>query len=222
MSEGIFGRDFDQEIVEQRLNREARLRALENTPERVSRMIEEAEEKARSEAFEEGRKVGRKEAVSETDEATRRLVSDVSPLLRDLLEGRSDHRAAVETDMSSFILNVMEKAVPEIISGYNEERIEKEVRTICKRAMGSRRLEVRTSPAMRQHVENLLTSCLGAADEARGLKVVGDGRLSDSEINASWGGGASEWSHERLCRDIIDILRADIDARKKSEAGDAE
>lgn len=209
------GRDFEADMEKERLQA-LQSRAPEALdPARLEDMMASVREEAWRRGHEEGLSEGQARASQDISASVASVLSGLSSRLGDLVRELDIHKARVEDDVANFFLSLLERAVPELLSGYGEDRIQAEVAAIARRAQGSRWLEIRVSPEVSESVRAALEAALPAGGGMEDVRVVPDGTMGPTDISASWQGGQSEHSHERLCRTLLETMRADIAARKE-------
>ena len=210
----LAGRDFDAEIERERaaarVARSAEAFPLSEVVGLLAQAREEGLAEGRRAGMDEGLALARKDVSASVAAVLSRLSSETGSLLESL----EDHRLKVEDDVANFFLALLERAVPELLSGYHEDRIRSEAAAIARRAQGSRWLELRVSPEVSAQVRQALEDALPGGGGIGDIRVVPDAAMEQAEMSASWQGGRSEHSHTRLCDRLIETMRADIAARK--------
>lgn len=209
----LFARDFDAEIAGERS------RSADTSPSEaeIAAMVDAAREQGRDEGVRDGREQARLEFEGSVSAMRVAALDALAPRLDRLIKDQDAHRARVEAELASLLYAICENAVPHVLERHGGEYLRGEINRIVRRAQGSRWLEIRVSPEHRGDVEAILRGLLPDCSEQRDLRVLADRSLGTTEIAAGWQGGSSRWSHERLCRAILEELSRDLPASPSAE-----
>ncbi|APX89199.1 hypothetical protein BV394_05280 [Brevirhabdus pacifica] len=202
----LFARNFDHE----REAEEAEARRLER-----ARHTEEELQAAVALARAEGREEGRMQGMAEGQAAALQSLAArqtealeaLGPAISDLLSQAGAHRQALEAQSLDFALSLCERLIPELLRGHSRDRTAERVRRSLRLALGSSALRIHLAPTTLEALGPGIQAAAAARPDAPALHLLADPELDDGDMRAAWDNGQMEYSYERTCGQILDVLR---------------
>jgi flagellar assembly protein FliH len=215
----VFDRDFDEEAEFEERRRIHAKRAI-YTPED----LEEAVQKARQEAYEDGRMAGRTEASIEASETVAARSADalvvLAPQLKQIIEQADQHKAALEYQLLDYVLTVFRQIAPELATETALIRSETEIKKAIGMAVGTSYLRIHLPADLAGDLTEKIEQQVQAAGFDGRVQIQTDGRMKAGDTRVVWDNGLMDFSLTELSDKALFALRqaaAEALARRNNE-----
>ncbi|MAL97700.1 MAG: hypothetical protein CL583_04530 [Alteromonadaceae bacterium] len=215
----VFDRDFDEEAEFEERRRIHTNRAI-YTPED----IEEAVNRARKEAYEDGRLAGRTEASIEAAETVAARTADalvvLAPQLKKILEQADRHQAALEYQLLDYVLTVFRQVAPELATQTALIRSEAEIKKAIRMAVGASILRIHVPADLAADLTQGIEQQVQASGFAGRVQIQTDSRMQAGDTKVVWDNGLMEFSLTELSDKVLASLKqaaAEALARRNNE-----
>ncbi|WP_375176151.1 hypothetical protein [Pseudooceanicola sp.] len=215
----VFDRDFDEEAEFEKRKKIHASRAI-YTPED----LEEAVNRARQDAYEDGRMSGRTEASVEAAESVAARAADalvvLAPQLRQILDQADRHQASLEYQLLDYVLTVFRQLAPELMTETALIRTEAEIKKAIRMAMGASYLRIRVPADLAGDLTEGIEQQIEASGFQGRVHIQTDSRMSAGDTRVEWDNGLMEFSLSELCDTVLENLKqaaGEALARRNSE-----
>ena len=215
----VFDRDFDEEAEFEERRRVHAKRAI-YTPED----LEEAVNKARQDAYEDGRLAGRTEASIEAAESVAARSADalvvLAPQLQKIISQADQHQASLEYQLLDYVLTVFRQVAPELITETALIRTEAEIKKAIGMAMGASFLRIHVPADLAGDLTEGIEQQIQASGFQGRVHIQTDSRMSAGDTRVEWDNGLMEFSLSELCDNVLNSLKqaaGEALARRNSE-----
>ncbi len=202
----LFHRDFDAEL-EAEARAAMRERACRYTQEDLDAAVAEALARGHDEGKSQGYTQGLSEAFASLEARQVEALATLGPQLEELLKDRLQHRATLERQLITFVLDVAEKVFPEFLATRSAEAAAVQVRHALGLALGSPRLRLQLSEPTRAALAAELEALVRDRPASQQIDITTDPKLADGEARVIWEDGLMEYSYDRVCSEILRALR---------------
>lgn len=215
----VFDRDFDEEADFEQRRRIHANRAI-YTPED----LEEAVNRARKDAYEDGRLAGRTEASIEAAESVAARSADalvvLAPQLRQILDQADQHKAALEYQLLDYVLTVFRQVAPELARDTALVRAEAEIRKAIRMAVGASFLRIHVPADLAGDLTEGIEQQVQASGFDGRVQIQTDSRMKPGDTRVVWDNGLMDFSLTELCDKVLSALKqaaAEALARRNNE-----
>lgn len=215
----VFDRDFDEEAEFEERRRIHAKRAI-YTPED----LEEAVNRARKEAYEDGRLAGRTEASIEAAESVASRSADalvvLAPQLQKLLDQADKHQAALEYQLLDYVLTVFRQVAPELVRDTALVRAEAEIKKAIRMAVGASSLRIHVPADLAGDLTEGIEQQVQASGFSGRVHIQTDTRLKAGDTKVIWDNGLMDFSLTELSDKVLAALKhaaAEALARRNNE-----
>ena len=202
----LFDRNFDEEIAHG-----IALIDDQGDPHAAQSMSRDAEQRALSDAFEKGKKVGlaagRVEAETELSESRQLALDVLANRFAELTGSAAAHRSALERQMLDFVLETCERVFPELIDSVSSERAIAQIRRCITLAIGRPGLTVFLAEDTLKALRLDLEATFMSEKSQSKIEFKVDPALSAGDARMEWENGAMHYSFHRICTGILETLR---------------
>lgn len=202
----VFDRDFDEEAEFEERRRIHAKRAI-YTPED----LDEAVNKARKEAYEDGRMAGRTEASIEASESVAARSADalvvLAPQLKRIIEQADQHQAALEYQLLDYVLTVFRQIAPELATETALIRSEAEIKKAIRMAVGTSYLRIHVPADLASELTEGIEQQVQASGFAGRLQIQADARMKAGDTKVVWDNGLMDFSLTELSDKALAALR---------------
>ncbi|MEQ5870845.1 hypothetical protein J4E08_13180 [Sagittula sp. NFXS13] len=201
----IFERNFDAEQEATQRGEEPVIGAIFTRAE-----LDEAVARAHREGLEAGLAQGQAETLQATQtSASQRQLSAleaVAPALTELIAGADSHRAALETQMVGFVLDVFERLAPDVSAHLAPGQAEREARNAIRMALGSAVLRIWFAPDALDTSGEEVRKAARLAGLGGRLDIKADPELGTGDVRAEWDHGVMTYSFRDICARVLSSL----------------
>ena len=215
----VFDRDFDEEAEFEERRRIHAKRAI-YTPED----LDDAVNKARTEAYEDGRLAGRTEASIEAAETTAARAADalvvLAPQLKQIFAQADQHQAALEYQLLDYVLTVFRQVAPELAKDTALIRTEAEAKKAIRMAVGTSPLRIHVPADLAGELTEGIEQQIESSGFAGRVQIQTDPRMKPGDTRVAWDNGLLDFSLSELCDKVLFDLKqaaADALARRNNE-----
>lgn len=215
----VFDRDFDEEAEFEERRRVHAKRAI-YTPED----LDEAVNRARKEAYEDGRLAGRTEASIESAETIAARAADalvvLAPQLKQILHQADQHQAALEYQLLDYVLTVFRQVAPELASDTALIRSEAEIKKAIRMAVGTSYLRIHVPADLAGELTEGIEQQVQASGFAGRVQIQTDSRMKPGDTRVVWDNGLMDFSLMELSDKVLIALKqaaAEALARRNNE-----
>lgn len=215
----VFDRDFDEEAEFEQRRRIHAKRAI-YTPED----LEAAVQKARKEAYEDGRMSGRTEANIEAAESVASRSADalvvLAPQLKQIIAQADQHKAALEYQLLDYVLTVFRQVAPELARDTALVRTEAEIKKAIRMAVGTSFLRIHVPADLAGDLTEGIEQQVQASGYSGRVQIQTDPRMKAGDTRVVWDNGLMDFSLTELSDKVLIALKqaaADALARRNNE-----
>lgn len=166
---------------------------------------------ARATALAEGRAVGATQAKAEAEASQQARAAETLEAIRaqlsDLVAQDDVRRRDMERDLVDLLLDVGERAVPDLLDAYSADLALARIRAGYRMASGSPRLTIRVSPGTEAAIGAEIAVLDQGGSAGRLSEVIADPSMRDGDARLEWENGFLDYSLDRVCNELLDALR---------------
>ena len=202
----FFARNFDTELADERAQAAAGpCRAI--TPAELAAAVDQARTEGFAAGLAEGHAAGRAEAGAEIAAATLESLTRLEPALERFLAAMSEHRRALEADLTAYALGLCETLFPQWLAELGPAAMADRAGALIHRLAGTGRLTLTVAPEVAADLARL-PSLARAVDAHGAVTLAADPGLAPGAARLDWTDGTARIDPEGLAAAILAELRA--------------
>lgn len=159
-------------------------------------------ERAKGEAFEEGRAAGAAEQRAASEHASAVALDAISARLRDLFGHLDALRSNIESEALEAVFAITQKLVPHFVEKHGTEEIEGLVRECLSSVYDEPRVVIRAHDAILDHIKSRLEDLVSTSGFGGKVVLFADPTIGPQDCRIEWADGGTERNAARLWQDI--------------------
>lgn len=204
-------RDFDAENDLASAGGEAPLQEPETpvytfTEEELGKILAEARQQGFEQGQEDGLNTGRREAQADLQAQATAATQELRDQLAVFVSQDAERRAELERDLTDMVLEIAERAVPDMLKAYSTEQVQARLADAIGKGARQAELDIRVSPETEAILAEMITQ-ITPPDRVMPPKVAADPNLKNGEARMTWENGFMQYSLDRVCEEILLALR---------------
>lgn len=159
-------------------------------------------EKARAEAYEEGKAAGATQERATIEQASADALATIGKRLEALAGDLAHLRTEIETEALQAVLNITRKLVPHYAKAHGLEEIEGMVRECLTAVYDEPRVVIRAHESVLEHLKPRLDNVITSTGFGGKVVLFVDESLSESDCRVEWADGGAERDIARLWQEV--------------------
>lgn len=176
------------------------------TEEELGKMLGDARQQGFDQGREEGLAEGRREAQADLQAQATAATQELRDQLAVFVSQDADRRAELERDLIDMVLEICERAIPDLLKAYSTEQVQARLADAIGKGARQADLEIRISPETETILAEIITQ-ITPPDRKTPPKITADPSLKNGEAQMSWDNGFMKYSLDRVCEEILLALR---------------
>lgn len=176
------------------------------TEDELGKMLAEARQQGFDQGHQEGLTEGRREAQADLQAQAMAATQELRDQLAVFVSQDSQRRAELERDLIDMVLDICERAVPDLLKAYSTDQVQARLAEAIGKGARHAELEIQISPETETILAEIIPQ-ITPPDQKIIPKVVADASLKNGEARMTWENGFMQYSLDRVCEELLLALR---------------